>query len=360
MTSLFENVVPNQFATRLFTLKAISDLLGIPRTTISENLQKIGVEPVQVKVGAAKRKMFDWNAYAKIARYYRDQYVIPKIPEAKCKAGVNQKGGVGKTTTIQQLAMRYVTMGMKTLLIDNDPQGHSTLFFGLNNAAGSGLTLKNVYKKEIGIDELIVEICPLLHLVPSNTDLSGVELDLITDFNGKRRLKEIIDSIYDNYDIILIDNNPAFTWVTINAICAADELCFICETALYSLDGLKGLFEVLEKLEAADSDFGPILRVIPNKFKGGEKASNNALTVLKSAYKDLVTHTEIKDCADFGNATEDRTAVFLPPYRNSKASHDIMSLADELLLDPDLSPVRRDVVSSTASTSMQNQLEGSV
>lgn len=322
------------FAEKQFSVKMVAELIGVPRTSLIEKLEIIGVTGKKVKVGTSTRNVLDWADFAKIAAYYRPD-ILKTLPKDKCKAAVNQKGGVGKTTLVQQIAMYYALKGIKVLLIDNDPQGHSTLFLGHPNSAGSGPTLKNVYRGEIAIKDLIIEICPMLHLVPSNTDLSGAELELITNINGRKKLKDVIDSIYDDYDLILIDNNPAFSWVTINAICAADELCFICETALYSIDGLKGLFEVLEQLEQADSEFGPRLRIIPNMYSADQKSSQKAMNVLRNAYTDLVTNTIVNDCADFKNATEDGTPVFLPPYRRSKSSHDLSALAEELLIDTD-------------------------
>ena len=337
-----------KFKEKNFSVKLISELLGVPRTSLIEKLELIGVKAQKVQVGASTRSALNWDDFGKISSYYRAD-IIKNLPKDKCKAAVNQKGGVGKTTLIQQIAMYYALKGMKVLLIDNDPQGHSTLFFGYPNSAGSGPTLKNVYRGEMKIDDLIIKVCPLLHLIPSNTDLSGVELELITNLNGRKKLKSAIDCIYNKYDLILIDNNPAFSWVTINALCAADELCFICETALYSIDGLKGLFEVLEKLEQADSEFGPRLRIIPNMYRADQKESQKGISVLRNAYNDIVTNTIVNDCADFKNATGDGTPVILPPYRRSKSSHDLSALAEELLIDTDFSdddevdnPKRRD------------------
>ena len=323
-----------RFADRTFNIKMISELLEVPRTSLIEKLELIGVSGNKVKVGTTSRNVLTWDDFAKIAQYYRPE-IEKRIPQDKCKGGVNQKGGVGKTTLIQQLGMYYALKGLKVLLWDNDPQGHTTLFLGYPNSAGSGPTLKDVYRGEKKIHDIIIKVCPMLHLVPSNTDLSSAELELMMDLNGRKKMKNIVDSVYDDYDVILIDNNPAFSWVTLNAICAVDELCFICETALYSVDGMKGLFEVLEQLEQADADFGPRLRIIPNKYATGEKGSQKAINILRNAYGDLVTNTIVNDCADFKNATEDGTPVILTPYKKSKSSHDLASLAEELLIDAD-------------------------
>lgn len=320
-----------RFSERNFSLRQIAELIDIPRTTIIDKLPKIGVKTNAE--GSSKSKL-SWEDFGKIANFYRSE-ITKKAPKDKCKAAVNQKGGVGKTTLIQQLAMEYALQGLRVLLWDNDPQGHSTFFFGFPNTSGAGPTLKNVYKKEVSFSDLIISICPTLDLVPSNPDLSEIELELMMDLSGHKRMKKIVDHIYDGYDVILIDNNPAFTRVTFNAMCAADELCFICETALYSVNGMKGLFEVLEKLEESDPNFGPRLRIIPNKFTVGENDSQNGLSHLRSSYADLVTNTVVHACADFKNATNSGSAVVLPPYKQSKAAHDIKYLAKELLIDAD-------------------------
>lgn len=325
-----------RFQDRTFSVKMAAELLNIPRTTLIEKLPALGIEPLAVAVGASTRKVLTWQDFALIAMHFKPAYIEKNLPKDKVKAVVNQKGGVGKTTLIQQTAMAYALMGMKVLLIDNDPQGHCTIFFGFSNLPGAGPTLKNVYKRESTIEEISIEICPLLHLIPSNPDLSGIEFELTQDLNGTKKLKAIIDEVlYDKYDVILIDNNPAFTRVTYNAMCATDELCFVTETQMYSLSGMQGLFEVLRDLEAADKDFGPGLRIIPNMFSVEEKSSQKAIGLLRTKYSDLVTNTTIHDLADFKNATEDGASLLLPPYRNSRAAHDLRSLANELLLDTD-------------------------
>lgn len=331
---MYQDIVPNRFLSKQFTVHSISELTGIPRRVVARTVQDLNIPYTEVKTGATTRKMYDWDAYARIVHACGDKYISHCAPKLKCKVAVNQKGGVGKTTTTQQLAMYYATMGLKTLVIDNDPQGHCTMFFGVDNSPGGLMTLKDVYAGKIEVTDIIVKLNSLLHLIPSNTDLSIIEIDLITDINGRNRLKKIMNLIKDDYDIILIDNNPSFTWVTLNAICAADEICFICETALYSIDGMHGLFEVLEKLEEANPSFCPVLRVIPTKFKNGEKTSMNSLHALRSNYPDLVTNAMINESAAFGNATELREAVFLSPFKRSKAAEDIKLLAEELLNVP--------------------------
>ena len=328
------NIEPNSaFAKHMFTPKSISDSLDVPRSTLYEYLKSNEgeLETTQVKVGNSNRKLYDWNILAKISSELKSKF--PE-PQDKTKVFINQKGGVGKTTISTQFAMRAACAGKKVLFIDIDPQGHSTFAFGLPNDHGVVPTMREAFEGRMSVEEIIVEICPLLHLVPSNPDLSNVELMLRTEFNGTFKLKKLLKDLKPKYDLIVIDTNAGPLWITINGILCAEEICVVCQTEMYSVNGLKGMFDLISSLEDAYDSFEPNVRIIPNLYAGQTVEAQKAIGFIRTKYEDLVTDIAVRSDAEMKNAQGQKQAVHL--YKNnSNISKDIDALTRELLNDVD-------------------------
>ena len=136
----------------------------------------------------------------------------------------NQKGGVGKTTSTVNMAASLANLGKRVLIIDMDPQGN----------AGSGLGL-NKYRIEKSIYHALIGTTPIsevirktdienLHIAPSNRDLIGAELELVSAFSRETKLKNAIKDVQDQYDYIMVDCPPSLNLLTVNAMTAADSV----------------------------------------------------------------------------------------------------------------------------------------
>lgn len=169
----------------------------------------------------------------------------------KIIAIANQKGGVGKTTTAVNLAACLAKLGKKILLIDIDPQGNSSSGLGIDKRRCE----KTVYDcliNEESMGNVVVETpYENLSVCPSNIELSGAEIDLISVMGRENRLKESIAPIKDDYDYIFIDTPPSLGLITINTMTAADSIIIPIQCEFYALEGVSQLVETIKRVKKA-------------------------------------------------------------------------------------------------------------
>ena len=167
---------------------------------------------------------------------------------------INQKGGVGKTTTVINLAAGLSMKGKKILVIDLDPQGNATTGLGLSNTASSDTTIYSVLNGNKKIFEVIQQTSfENLNLITSNVDLSGLEVETAGDSRRAFKLKDELTSILNDsrasYDYILIDCPPSLSLLTIMALVASDALVVPLQTEFFALEGLTQLMKTIERIK---------------------------------------------------------------------------------------------------------------
>jgi chromosome partitioning protein len=212
---------------------------------------------------------------------------------------VNQKGGVGKTTTSINLSASLALLGKKVLLIDFDPQGNSTTGIGINK----GDVDKNIYDVLIGkcsIEEAIIHTdYKRLDLIAATINLSGLE----SDFNEKSReepnfvkgaqLKNKIDPIRDKYDYIIVDCPPTLSIITINALTASNSVIIPVQCEFLALEGIMQLLNTImiaqKKLNSTLDIEGVLLTMLDNRTNIGLEVVEE----IKSYFKDKVYDTII-------------------------------------------------------------------
>lgn len=160
----------------------------------------------------------------------------------------NQKGGVGKTTTSINLAASLSMMEKRVLLVDFDPQGHSTTGLGFpkpDDSAGSYALLKGSPVKTLALESEV----PGLHVIPAGKDLAQLEFELF-ELPELHLLRKALDEVKDEYDFIIIDPPPSLGMITLNALTAADEVIVPMPCEFFALDGLAELVETIRRVQA--------------------------------------------------------------------------------------------------------------
>lgn len=165
---------------------------------------------------------------------------------AKIIAVVNQKGGVGKTTTAVNLATAMAAVNYKVLLIDLDPQGNASTGMGIEQKERN-LTAYELLTLETPIDKIIKKtMLPNLEMIVATVDLSGAELELIEKQERESALKNKTESIKNKYDYIFIDCPPSLSILTINALVMANSVLIPLQCEFFALEGLSHLLKTIE------------------------------------------------------------------------------------------------------------------
>ncbi len=211
---------------------------------------------------------------------------------------INQKGGVGKTTTVINLAAGLTMKGKKILVIDLDPQGNATTGLGLSNTENSDLTIYSVLNGNKKISEVVQPTkFENLNLVTSNVDLSGLEVETAGDSRRAFKLKDEITAILNDsrasYDYILIDCPPSLSLLTIMALVASDELIVPLQTEFFALEGLTQLMKTIERIKSNLNSSLNIRGILLTMYDKRNKLSGEVEQEARNYFKDKVYSTVV-------------------------------------------------------------------
>lgn len=157
-------------------------------------------------------------------------------------AVINQKGGVGKTTTTANLGAALARAGAKVLLIDLDPQSHLSLYFGVELSADQP-SIYDVLTSGLRVDEAMIKVSDHLSLLPADIDLAGAEVELVSVTGREVLLREALEPVSDQFEFMLIDCPPALGVLTVNALCAMNEVLIPLQAHFLALQGLGRLLQ---------------------------------------------------------------------------------------------------------------------
>ena len=182
---------------------------------------------------------------------YKDKAPVRHVVgQTKIIAIINQKGGVGKSTTAINLGAALGEMGKQVLLVDLDPQGNCSSGLGVEKSLIQQC-IYDVLLNDIPLEEVIIpDIAEGLDIAPATINLAGAEVELVSEMARENRLKDAVGSMRGKYDFILIDCPPSLGLLTVNALVAADKLLIPIQCEFYALEGVTKLLESMKRVKS--------------------------------------------------------------------------------------------------------------
>lgn len=248
----------------------------------------------------------------------------------KVIALANQKGGVGKTTTAVNLSAALAEKRKKVLLIDSDAQGNATSGLGIN-VGKEGKTLYNVITEGESLESVIVKTAyDGLFVCPSDSELSGAEIELVEADDRAHRLKKALNTVKENYDFVLIDCPPSLGLVTLNALAAADTVLVPIQCEFYALEGLALLTGTIKRVKKSINPNIDFEGVLLTMFNGRANLSMQVADEVKKYFGEKVYKTVIPRNIRLSEAPGFGESVLTYDTR-SKGAESYRSLADEVI-----------------------------
>ena len=213
--------------------------------------------------------------------------------KARILAVVNQKGGVGKSTTAVNLAARLAGEGARVLLIDLDPQGNATSGYGLDKNQREECVY-DALLADVPIEQLIEPVAvENVFVVPSTIQLAGAEIELVSAFSRETKLKQVISTIVNDFDFIIIDCPPSLGLLTINALTASDGVLIPVQCEYYALEGLTKLLESVRLVKTHLNPGLEVFGVVMTMFDGRTRLSQQVVDEVRDFFGDRVFETLI-------------------------------------------------------------------
>lgn len=215
------------------------------------------------------------------------------IGHTRIIAIINQKGGVGKSTTAINLAASLGEMGKQVLLVDLDPQGNCSSGLGVEKALIQRC-IYDVLLNDIPLEDVIIpDIAEGLDIAPATINLAGAEVELVSEMARENRLKDALGGMRGKYDFILIDCPPALGLLTVNAMVAADKLLVPIQCEFYALEGVTKLLESMKRVKSRLNPSLDIYGILLTMFDSRTTLSKQVADEVREYFGRLVFNTPI-------------------------------------------------------------------
>ena len=243
---------------------------------------------------------------------FRDVKRSKSAKDTRIIAIINQKGGVGKSTTAVNLSAALGEQGRKTLIVDFDPQGNSTSGFGIEKE-DLDHCIYDALLNDVPAESLVLDTnCKKVFVIPATIQLAGAEIELVSAIARETRLKDLLEPIQDEFDFIFIDCPPSLGLLTINALTAADSVLIPIQCEYYALEGLDTYGVLMTMYDSRTSLSNQVVEEVQSYF--GDKA-----------FKTLIPRTvKISEAPSFGEPV----ITYAPQNKGAKA---YMNLAKEVI-----------------------------
>lgn len=263
-----------------------------PEEAVQTNTRAATPDPSYEDEGIQSEDQFEPTRASYVS--FKDKGPVSHIiGQTKILAIINQKGGVGKSTTAVNLAAALGAAGKEVLLVDLDPQGNATSGYGIDKR-DINQCVYNVLLGETPVEEVILaEVGKGVDVLPSTISLAGAEVELVNEMARENRLKNALGSLRGRYDYILVDCPPSLGLLTINALVAADKLLIPIQCEFYALEGVTKLLDSMKRVKSVLNPSLDIYGIVLTMYDARTNLSKQVVDEVRSFFGDTVFETVI-------------------------------------------------------------------
>ena len=292
--------------------------------------ENLVIDSIEVVERDVEPPIEDEVEYKPIKSYAEKKPVKHVVGQTKIIAVINQKGGVGKSTTAINLSAALGEMGKQVLLVDLDPQGNTTSGLGVEKGQ-INKCIYNVLLEDTDLEEVIIpDVCEGLDLVPATINLAGAEVELVSEMARENRLKDAVGSMRGKYDYVFIDCPPSLGLLTVNSLVAADKLIIPIQCEFYALEGVTKLLDSMKRVKTRLNPSLDIFGILLTMYDSRTTLSKQVAAEVRKYFGKQVFETIIPRTVKLSEAP----SYGIPIHQydpNGKGAQAYLSLAKEVI-----------------------------